>query len=347
MKRILLIGAGHAHLVVLRSLAKNPLYGARITLLSPNARQLYSGMLPGLIAGHYRLEETEIDVERLAARAFAEFIPDELASLDADRRLARVDRGGELAYDLVSLNVGSRVERSMPGAEYALPAKPFEAFLLGLEQARPARVAIAGAGAAGMELAMALRYRGANVTLYSKDVSVSPEAGRRAARALRRAGVDFRHAMPMDAIEPGPVVISGSSRQEFDLVVLTTGAAALPWQAASGLATDEAGFIVVGQTLQSVSHPEVFAAGDCAALPGVPKSGAYAVRQGEVLADALRAVVEGRAPADYRPQASALVLLSCGRKYAIAQRGAWSAEGRLAWHWKNRIDRGWVNSFCR
>ena len=52
MKRVLLIGAGHAHLVVLRSLAQKPLYGARITLVSPFARQVYSGMLPGILAGH-------------------------------------------------------------------------------------------------------------------------------------------------------------------------------------------------------------------------------------------------------------------------------------------------------
>lgn len=345
MKRILLIGAGHAHLVVLRSLVAQPLYGARVTLLSPLARQVYSAMLPGLIAGHYRLEETEVDVERLAGRAFAEFVPDELASLDADRRVARVDRGGELGYDVVSINVGSRVERSLPGAEYTLPVKPFEQFLQGLEQAKPARVAIAGAGVAGMELAMALRHRGASVTLYSKDVSMSPPLLERAARAMRRAGVDFRRAMPVDAIERGPVVISGSSRQEFDLVVLATGAAAAPWQAASGLATDEAGFIRVGADLRSVSHPEAFAVGDCAALPGVPKSGVYSVRQGNALTAALRAIVEGKEPAAYRPQSRALLLLSCGRKYAIAERGGWSAEGRLAWRWKNWIDRRWVNSF--
>ncbi|MNC93710.1 Pyridine nucleotide-disulfide oxidoreductase [compost metagenome] len=75
-------------------------------------------------------------------------------------------------------------------------------------------------------------------------------------------------------------------RGDFDLVVWAAGAQALPWLRASGLATDERGFVLVDEQLRSVSHPEVFAAGDCATLRHAPhaKSGVYAVRHGEVLA---------------------------------------------------------------
>jgi selenide,water dikinase len=74
VKRVLLIGAGHAHLVVLRSLAEKPLYGARIALVSPQAKQVYSGMLPGILAGHYRRAEAEIDVAELAERGYVAFV---------------------------------------------------------------------------------------------------------------------------------------------------------------------------------------------------------------------------------------------------------------------------------
>ena len=60
MRRLLLAGAGHAHLALLASLAAQPVRGLRITLVSPRARQIYSGMLPGVIAGHYRRDEAEI-----------------------------------------------------------------------------------------------------------------------------------------------------------------------------------------------------------------------------------------------------------------------------------------------
>jgi selenide,water dikinase len=345
VKRLVLAGAGHAHLVVLRELAKNPLYGARITLVTPYARQLYSGMLPGFIAGHYRRDEVEIDVARLAERAYVEFVPGRIEELHPDRRLLILEDGTELAYDTVSLNVGSQVDRSIPGARHhALAVKPFEAFARGLASSKAARIAIAGAGAAGAELAMALRYRGAAVTLYSEKPTMPRALERRAERALRRMGVDFRPGMAVSEIVYGPLIVAGKSTQAFDLVILATGAAAPPWLRGSGLACDERGFLLVQDTLQSVSRPDIFAAGDCASLRGrsVPKSGVYAVREGEVLAQSLRSLAQEQPVAAFQPQRRALLLISCGRRYAIAEWGGWTVQGRLLWWWKNRIDRGWI-----
>lgn len=348
MKRVLLVGAGHAHLVVLRSLKEKPLYGARLTLLSPSPMQLYSGMLPGVIAGHYRLKEAQIDVAALAERGYVQFVQGALAALDPERRLARLHDGAEIEYDVASLNAGSLVDTAIPGArEHALPVKPFHDFIDRLGS--PRRIALAGAGAAGAELAMALRHAGAQVTLYSEKSSVSPALARRVVRALRRSGVDLRPGMPVTAIEPGPLVIAGTTRQEFDRVVLTTGAVPLPWLRESGLALDERGFALVHRTLQSVSHPEIFAAGDCASLRDAPhpKSGVYSVRQGEVLAQNLRNLAEAKPLVAYQPQPRALALLTCGARYAIAEWGDWTAEGRWVWWWKDRIDRRWIRSFSR
>ena len=345
MKRVLLIGAGHAHAALLRSLAQTPLHGARITLVSPQPRQIYSGMLPGLVAGQYRAQETEIDFSGLAERAYAEFVAGSVTRMDAARRSATLDDGSIIGYDLLSLNVGSRIDMSIPGSgEHALPAKPFDAFIRHLKIAD--RVAIAGGGAAGVELAMALRYVGAAVTLYSARPAFPPALAKRVTGVLRRAEVDFRQGMAVEAIEAGPIVRNRSSRQEFDLVLLTTGAVASPWLRESGLATDEQGFVLVGNTLQSVSHPEVFAAGDCAALSGgEAKSGVFAVRHGDALFRNLGALVKQQALENYEPRRRALALISCGSRYAIAAWGGWSAEGRWAWFWKDRIDRRWVASF--
>jgi selenide,water dikinase len=197
-----------------------------------------------------------------------------------------------------------------------------------------------------MELAMALRYRGAAVTLYSAQPAMSAPLAQRAVAALKRAGVDFRPGMPVTAIEPGPVVIAGASHQAFDLVLLATGAAPLPWLRESGLGTDARGFVLVDETLRSVSHPEVFATGDCATLRDAaePKSGVFSVRQGEALTENLRRIVTRDALKLYEPRAHALQVISCGTKYAIAERGSWSAEGAWVWHWKDWIDRRWLRS---
>ena len=192
---------------------------------------------------------------------------------------------------------------------------------------------------------MALRHRGAAVTLYAEKPTLDPA---RAEARLRGMGVDLRPGMAVTAIEPGPLVIAGTTRQEFDVVILTTGAAAQPWLQSSGLQCDERGFVLVHDTLQSLSHPEVFAAGDCASLQSgaVPRSGVYALRQGQALAESFRRLVQGQAAAAYRPQRKALLLLSCGARYAIAQRGGWTAEGRWVWWWKDAIDRRWIRSLA-
>jgi selenide,water dikinase len=340
VKRVLLAGAGHAHAVLLDSLAQEPLYGARITLVSPSARQLYSGMLPGVIAGHYEREEAEFDVAAMAGRAFAEFVPGSIVRLDAARRVALLADGRQIPYDVASLNVGSRTGEETPGAhDYALPIKPYERLV---ERIRyDAHIAIAGGGAAGAELAMALRYRDVVVTLYSAESPFPPWVAERLERVLRRRGVDYRPGMRADAVEPGPIVIAGQAHQQFDLVVWAAGPAPFGWLERAELARDAQGFVQVDQTLRSVSHPEIFAVGDCAAT-GEAKSGVHAVRQGEVLAHNLRALVKDQPLVPYEPRPHALHLITCGARYAIAMRGAWSAQGHWVWWWKNWIDRRWI-----
>lgn len=343
MKRVLLVGAGTAHLALLRALRKAPLGGARLGLVSPLARQAYSGMLPGVLAGHYRAAEAEVDVARLAADAQVEFIEGEVVALDAGRRAATLADGSELDYDQASLNAGSLTDTAIPGSlEHALRVKPFEHFLERVPELEGGHVAVIGGGAAGVELAMALRRRAPQVSLYAEGAPFAAPLAARVTAALRRESVNFL-AMAVARLEPGPRVITATTEARYDKVVLATGPTALPWLAGSGLACDERGFVRVDPMLRSVSHPEVFAVGDCASLP-VPKSGVYSLREGEALAQNLRRLARAAPPLPYRPQQHALLLLCCGRRYAIAQRGGWSAEGRWVWWWKDLIDRRWIRS---
>jgi pyridine nucleotide-disulfide oxidoreductase family protein len=341
VKRILLLGAGHAHLVVLRSLVQEPLHRARIMLVTPHTKQVYSGMLPGILAGHYRRADAEVDVAALAERAYVELEQGLVERLDLKQRMVLTKGGKSFAYDVASLNVGSQIARGFRGAQLALAVKPYEEFLARLRMAE--RIAVVGGGVAGAEIAMALRYRGARVTLYGENPLLSP----RVRQQLQKREVDYRPGMAVTAIEPGLVVVSGTARQDFELALLATGATPAPWLRSSGLATDERGFALVAATLQSVSHPEVFAVGDCATLREAPhpKSGVYAVRHGQTLADNLRRIAGDVALEAYVPQGKALALIACGARYAIAERGNWSAQGLALWWWKDRIDRRWVGSF--
>ena len=316
--RLLLAGAGHAHAIALRAFAsRRP--RCDITVVAPEASVLYSGMLPGVAAGHYRPDECMIDFARLARAAGAEFIVDAVGGLDAASRTLRLASGNHLSYDLLSLNVGSAVA----APPRALTVKPFAAFLDAVRHAP--RVAVVGAGAGGVEIAMALRHRGAEVTLSTDRFAFAGRVARRIRAALERTGVDFRLGAPGEGVQ-----------------VWASGARAYPWLRESGLSTDAAGFVLVDRRLCSVSHPEVFAAGDCASLRDAPhpKSGVFSVRHGPVLAENLA----GGSRA-YAPQRRQLALLTCGARYAIASWGALSAEGAWAWRWKDRIDRRWIAGF--
>jgi selenide,water dikinase len=349
--RLLLAGGGHAHAVVLRAFARRRPRGIAITLVSPSERHTYSGMVPGLIAGHYRIEDVQLDLRRLAAAAGAQFVRSSITRIFPEKRKAALSDGSALDYDVASLNIGSHADTSVPGsAEHGLPAKPFEPFIARVQPLlrADASIAIAGGGVAGLELAMALRHRAqCRVTVYSAKSGLKPALARRLAAAVHRLGVELRTDAPVEAVHSRAEVDAAGKRQKHDLVVLATGAAPAAWLKASGLGIDARGFVQVDHALRSVSHPGVFAAGDCTAIEGerVPKSGVYAVRQGEVLARNLLRAMKKETLERYEPQSRALALISCGERYAVAEWGEWTAEGAWAWRWKDWIDRRWMASF--
>jgi selenide,water dikinase len=133
-----------------------------------------------------------------------------------------------------------------------------------------------------------------------------------------------------------------------DAIVWATGAGAPALLQGSGLALDQNGFVAVGETLQSVSHREVFAAGDVASILGHPRprSGVYAVRQGPPLAHNLRAALTGARMVRHVPQAKSLALITSGDRYAVASRGNWALEGRWVWRWKDWIDRRFMERYA-
>jgi len=337
--RILLLGGGHAHAQVLLKFRNFISKYLEVVLVSETSLHTYSGMVPGVVAGHYAAADAQIDLARLAREAAAQFVAGRVSGLDTDAKRVVLDNGETLDYDVASLNLGS-----LPLGLRAdtVSVKPFERFIerwrAVLEAIPRPRVAVVGAGAGGVEIAMAMKFAldrrgGGYVELFSEQFLFQPAVAGRIRSALDRLSIPLR--------------VGESAGPGFDATFWVTGASALPLLDESGLRTDARGYVLVDASLRSVSHPDVFAAGDNAALEGaaLPKSGVYAVRQGPVLAENLKRVVRGMQMLDYRPQAASLSLISCGSKYAIASRGGWSAEGRWAWWWKDRLDCRWVAKF--
>lgn len=371
MRHLVLLGAGHAHVQVLHSLAKDRPADLAVTLVSPHARQLYSGMVPGFVAGHYTLDECMIPLAGLLARCGVRHMQGSAAKLDADARTVTVSSGETVRYDWLSLNTGpvmdrEKIEAQMPGArEHALFVRPIDVFgqlwprVAEMASQKNLHLAVVGAGAAGLELAMAAAHAlggpssapGCRVTLISgaQAPGASYPAGvqRRIARALQRLRIEVLRESCV-GLDADGIMLGNGLRLACDAPLLALGAQAPEWLAGSGLALDEAGFVAVNAFQQSTSHPAVFAAGDVASRADAShaRSGVYAVRAGPPLLANLRAAWQDQPLKPYAPQKRTLSLLSCGSRHAIAVWGGLSVEGHWVWRWKDRIDRRFVAAYA-
>ena len=367
-KDLVLVGAGHAHVAVLRQFGMRPSPGVRITLITREVDTPYSGMLPGLVAGRYAFDEAHIDAGPLARFANARLYQSEAVGLDLAARTVLCRDRPPVPFDLLSLDTGSRPNTgSTPGAaEHAIPVKPIDGFLPRFEQLR-ARVAegrsrhvlLVGGGAGGVELLLSVVHRlrqdapdrAPVFTLVTGSADILPAFPRRFRsrfRAiLRQRGVALRLGARVRAVERGGVVLDGGERIAADEVLWTTEAAPAAWLAETGLPLDAAGFLRVDARLRAGGRTDVFAAGDMVTFDPAPvaRSGVYAVRAGPVLAANLRAALTGGRLKRYRPQRDALYIVTTGEPSAILTRNGFTAGGDWAWRLKDRIDRRFMARF--
>lgn len=361
IRDLVLIGGGHAHALVLRMWGMNPLPGTRVTLINPDPVAPYTGMLPGLIAGHYRRDELMIDLVRLARFAGARIILDRAAGIDREARLVHLAGRPPLPYDLAAIDVG--ITSDLPGvpgaAGHAVAAKPLGVFAEAWEAfvakapTQP-RIVILGAGLGGVELALASAYRlreaQARITLLDQAEAFLPALGAKARRVLERrlagADVELRLGVRVASIGPDSVVLEDGHEIGSDFTLTATGARPHAWLAETGLRQED-GFLVTDASLRT-SDPWVFASGDCAGIMGDPrpKAGVFAVRAAMVLHANLRAALTGKPLQEFRPQADYLKLISLGERAAVAEKWGLVASGSRFWWLKDRIDRKFMDKFA-
>ena len=369
MKRLLLAGGGHAHVEVLRDLAERPGSGIAVTVVSARPRFIYTGMVPGAIAGHYKLEDCAIDVEALARRANARFVTGAVYRIDTPNHRVHCADGESFDYDICSLDVGSRVAiGSATGVEeHATQVRPMEVLMKGwadvLLRAREGEiraVTMVGGGAAGVELALAMEHRlreesrvPAHVRVIANTPTLVPDFNPGARRLLRlalgRRGIGVHLGAAVTEVTPASVRLDTGIEFASDATFWAGGASAPPWIAGSGLATDAHGFLLVNDALQSVTDRDVFGAGDCVTQEGraYPKAGVFAVRAAPVLAANLRAAAHGSALATHVTSHRYLALVSTGRRHAVGAWGDFAFQGGWAWRWKDRIDRRFVARYAQ
>lgn len=375
VKELVLVGGGHAHVGVIRRFGMRPIPGVRLIVICRDTHTPYSGMLPGHVCGFYDYDEAHIDLDRLARFAGARLYRNEAVGLDPEAKLVFCRDRPPVPYDVLSINIGSAPSTAgVPGAaELAVPVKPIGGFLAhwqrltqrALEAERPWTLAVVGAGAGGVEILLAVQARLRKLLqaagradslphfrLVTASEQILPEHNPRARakfeRILHERGVEVHVGQPVVAVAPGRLDLARGEQLPVDEVLWVTAAGPAAWLADTGLALDAAGFVAVDACLRSVSHPDVFAAGDVAGVLDHPrpKSGVFSVRQAKPLDRNLRRALRGRRPLPFRPQREFLTIIGTGERYAVAARGRWAIEGAWVWRWKDWIDRRFVERYA-
>ena len=338
-------------------------------------------MLPGYVAGIYSYRETHINLTSLARFAKANLIIDRAIGLDLERNRVICRQHPPVEFDYLSLDIGSTPQTgTVSGArEYAIPAKPVPVFLAAWEKLllevtsspyRPLTIAIVGGGAGGVELALNMQTRLENAMgrlgykeaesnlrhriqihlIHRGDRLLSSHnywISKRLTNILLRRGIKLHLPENVREVSPHQISCESGLNISCDRVFWITQASATHWISESRLATDERGFILVADTLQSVSHPHIFAAGDIATMKNYhrPKAGVFAVRQGKPLFENWQNIITGRPLQAYRPQQKYLALIGTGEKSALASWGAWGWQSFLLWYLKDYIDRQFMQRF--
>ena len=158
---LVLVGGGHSHLALLRRLCMRPRDDIRVTLVSESSYALYSGMIPGTIAGYYKVEQACIDLRKLCQAGKVRLLIDSAIGIDSQRQELNLAMRPALRYDVLSINCGSRPAlTAIDGADrFGIAVKPLALFLAQVAELvrdidrhpRACRITIVGGGAAAVE----------------------------------------------------------------------------------------------------------------------------------------------------------------------------------------------------
>lgn len=390
-KRLVLVGGGHAHLQVIKALnhASRP-EGLEVVLIDLTDRPCYSGMVPSAVAGIYSPSEALVDLESLAEWSKIEFVKDRVVDIDVDAKVVTTKGNLHIPFDALSIDIGStsRGLTDVPGArEYTIPTRPIselvrrievETHVLKENSCNPGGegqsmldVVVVGGGAAGIELTMGVLGRwkpivgesNISVTVLNSFDRIFPNeapANREAIlQRLEERKIRVINDATVNRVDEDSLLLHSGERLGFTHCIWATGAECHSELVSSlrenGLAVSEKGWVRVNRSFQSLSHPYVFAAGDCCTIEGVggspPKAGVYAVRAGPVLIENLTRFLDihdgNTALNTYAPQKEFLKLLACGDGKALGFRFGIPIYGKWVFEMKDAIDQLFLDLFRR
>ncbi len=349
MKRVVLLGAGPAHLQWLHQLAREPLAAAEVVMLAPTVLPVYTPLLPSLVAGHRPLDRAQVDLSALAQVARVRLLQGRCLQLDSGARQLHTAAGEVIGYDLLSLDCGPAIDRdALPGARehglFVWPAEPFVQLLdalLALARERVLDLVVVGDGLAAAEMALALQARlchdgdeRARVAWVSGPPPLLPaQAPAFTAcllRALKRRRITVFHDRCV-RVDAGAVQLAGGARLACDAPVIATESGPPGWLQRSDVQRDDQGAPALRPTRQSLSHPELLVPSTAAAAAAV-----LAQLRRLVGGEALPPVPMPPLPMPPATPPSGLQWLDCGDRSAIVGWQGLALRSQTAWWLRQR-----------
>jgi len=373
-QHLVLIGGGHSHAIALKEWQKNPIPNVKLTLITNVLQTPYSGMLPGYLAGFYRFEETHIDLKKLAQFSQTKLVLTTAIALDLIKNQVICADCAPISFDILSIDIGSTPTLlNIVGSEFVIPAKPVPQLLQAWEKLlnhvhqnpkNPISISIVGGGAGGVELALNTRSRLQTILpshlitfhLFHRGQKLlehhNPWVSHKIEKILKERDIQLHLGETVQSIQTSgldsyQITCQSNLSIPTNYIFGVTQASAPDWIKHSDLSTDSSGFILIKNTLQTLSHKHIFATGDIATMPDHPrpKAGVFAVRQGKPLVENWRNFLLNKPLKPYFPQKTYLSLIGTGDKKAIASWGNWGFRSRYFWQWKDYLDRQFMEQF--
>jgi NADH dehydrogenase FAD-containing subunit len=349
-KQLVLLGAGRAHVQVIKSLAERSAGEVDVTLVAPHPQYIESQMLAGYVAGQYVPGDLCVPLGPLVDRSGVNSILAPVRALHPVTRLVRLAENDTLPYDVLSIDIEPAADRetfdaAIPGArQHALFVHPNAAFvqlwlrLCDLAMQRALHVTVIGQTLAAAELAMTAAPvlaspHGSRVTWIAGNTEGRPplageypELARRVLARLKRLNVTVLqdHCVGLDG-ESAQLASGATLQCDAPIIADDTGYPA--WLLESGLQLTDSGTPLVNERLQSESHRQIFIA--------PPNASA---QYGPTLDANLRAAL-GEGTFTAAPKISPRRTATSGEGQAVAVWGPVSLEGRAVWRWLNRRNR--------
>ena len=364
MKTIILIGGGHGHLNFIQRTALKNKNKIKIILISNVPYQYYSGMAFGYLEGIFSKEDMTLDLQDYCSKKDVEFILDDLQKIDKNQNTISLKEKGLLTYDLLSINIGARVNTyDLHLNQKSIPVKPLgnledilsELHKLKRNSDHAREILVLGTGAAGIELGFALlnRSKAMNINSSLKFVGshehllkgFSKEISHKLMIYKEEAAASYLTSQKGVKVEDGTLILKHGHAIAFDLLIIATGARGHDYDFMKALPLDDQNFIRVDSNLKVISSENIFALGDCISLEKENhqiRNGVLALEQSKILSDNLMNYLNEKSLKPYKQRKNFLAIIALGKDMGLLSYGKFYFFGKWTMKLKIFIDKRYM-----